>query len=240
MNDTTDRTPSHAPGHTPGHAPDPAPGAPPPLRASDADRDRVAQVLSQALTEGRLTHEEHTERLDAVYASRTLEELAPLTADLPGGRAAVTAASGASSASGAGATPTQPTSQEDTELLASATGSENIVAVLSAAERKGRWLVEPRTNVSALLGSVDLDMRQALLSQNRVVVQTSVILGRVTLVVPHGVEIENRVTSVLGGVGVEKDRPAPAAGAPKVVITGHALLGGIEVKSSPDARPCCW
>ncbi|ASU81920.1 hypothetical protein CDO52_03225 [Nocardiopsis gilva YIM 90087] len=230
MNDTTDRTPARSPDRSP----DSAPGAPPPLRASDTDRDRVAQVLSQALSEGRLTHEEHTERLDAVYTSKTLEELAPLTADLPGGNPA--AAPGASSAA---ATPTQPTTPEDAELLASATGSENIIAVLSTAERKGRWLVEPRTNVSTLLGSVELDMRQALMSQNRVVVQTSVILGGVTLVVPHGVEIENRVTSVLGGVGIEKDRPEPASGAPKVVITGHALLGGIEVKSSPDQRHSC-
>jgi Domain of unknown function (DUF1707) len=40
------------------------PGGPPGLRASDADRDRVAEVLRQAAGEGRLTLDELDERLD--------------------------------------------------------------------------------------------------------------------------------------------------------------------------------
>src|SRR5690606_6348921 len=53
------------------------------MRASDADRDRVAARLREALAEGRLTPDEHSERLDAVYNSKTLGELAPLLRDLP-------------------------------------------------------------------------------------------------------------------------------------------------------------
>jgi hypothetical protein len=53
------------------------------LRAADADRDRAAAVLSGALATGRLTSAEHAERLDAVYAAKTMGDLAPLTRDLP-------------------------------------------------------------------------------------------------------------------------------------------------------------
>ncbi len=53
------------------------------LRAADADRDRAAAQLGGALAVGRLTSTEYAERLDAVYAARTLGELAPLTRDLP-------------------------------------------------------------------------------------------------------------------------------------------------------------
>src|ERR1700691_6056055 len=53
------------------------------LRASDADRDAAAAVLGNALATGRLTSTEHAERLDAVYAAKTLGDLAPLTRDLP-------------------------------------------------------------------------------------------------------------------------------------------------------------
>ncbi|MCK2143397.1 DUF1707 domain-containing protein, partial [Streptomyces sp. WAC00276] len=56
------------------------------LRASDADRDRIADLLRDALAEGRLTAEEHSERIDGVYAARTLGELEPLVRDLPGAR----------------------------------------------------------------------------------------------------------------------------------------------------------
>jgi hypothetical protein len=55
----------------------------PALRASDADRDAVADLLRGAHAEGRLTVEELYERLDAALAARTLGDLAPLTADLP-------------------------------------------------------------------------------------------------------------------------------------------------------------
>jgi Domain of unknown function (DUF1707) len=51
--------------------------------ASDGDRDAAAGVLNEAFAEGRLTADEHTERLRAVFAARTRPELARLTADLP-------------------------------------------------------------------------------------------------------------------------------------------------------------
>jgi hypothetical protein len=59
------------------------------MRASDADRERVAGVLRDAHAEGRLTMPEFEERLEATYAARTLAELAPLTRDLPAPSAAV-------------------------------------------------------------------------------------------------------------------------------------------------------
>ena len=63
---------------------------PPRLRTSDTEREEVAAVLRAAMTEGRLTLEEGEERLGQVYAAKFRDELAPLTADLPGqGRAAL-------------------------------------------------------------------------------------------------------------------------------------------------------
>src|ERR1700728_5356196 len=53
------------------------------LRASDADRESVANVLREAAGDGRLTMDELDERLDAVYAAKTYAQLAPITHDLP-------------------------------------------------------------------------------------------------------------------------------------------------------------
>jgi hypothetical protein len=55
----------------------------PAVLASDADRDAVARVLNEAFADGRLTADEHRDRVHAAYATRTLPELAGLTADLP-------------------------------------------------------------------------------------------------------------------------------------------------------------
>lgn len=57
------------------------------IRASDADRERVAGILRAATGQGLLTLDEVDERLGRVYAATYVAELAPLTADLPeGGR----------------------------------------------------------------------------------------------------------------------------------------------------------
>jgi hypothetical protein len=58
--------------------------APSGIRASDADRERVARILRAATGEGLLTLDEADERLAAAYATRYVHELGPLTADLPG------------------------------------------------------------------------------------------------------------------------------------------------------------
>jgi uncharacterized protein DUF1707 len=60
---------------------DPAPA----VRASDADRERVADALRRHHLDGRLDTDELQERLDRCYAARTTGDLAPLLADLPTG-----------------------------------------------------------------------------------------------------------------------------------------------------------
>lgn len=56
----------------------------PGMLASDADRDAAAGLLGDAFAAGRLTSEEHAERMWAAYGARTWAELAALTSDLPG------------------------------------------------------------------------------------------------------------------------------------------------------------
>ena len=55
----------------------------PEMRASDADRDRVAAILREHTAQGRITMDEFNERLESLYKSKTYGELAKLTSDLP-------------------------------------------------------------------------------------------------------------------------------------------------------------
>src|SRR4030095_16541746 len=52
------------------------------LRASDADREQVATLLSTAYAEGRLSREEHDERVDQLMVAKTFDDLIPITRDL--------------------------------------------------------------------------------------------------------------------------------------------------------------
>jgi nitroreductase len=53
------------------------------LRASDADRELIAERLRVAAGEGRLSADELEGRLEAAFSARTGVELEPLVADLP-------------------------------------------------------------------------------------------------------------------------------------------------------------
>lgn len=60
-------------------APDPAR-----LRIGDAQREAAARDLGEHYAQGRITTEEHHERLDRIWAARTDADLWPVFADLPG------------------------------------------------------------------------------------------------------------------------------------------------------------
>lgn len=72
----------------------------PELRAADTDRAAVAELLGEALRDGRLTVAEYDDRLAAAYGARTLGDLAPLTGDLPAPVPAPTAAPAGCAAGG--------------------------------------------------------------------------------------------------------------------------------------------
>ncbi|MCW2913668.1 MAG: hypothetical protein JWN52_1736 [Actinomycetia bacterium] len=194
----------------------PAPADPSRLRASDTDRDQAADHLREALAEGRLTPEEHAERIELVYSAKTYAELAPVLEDLP---VAPTAGQA-------------PTVQAGPNLPAPAHEAASIVAIFGGAERKGRWLVEPHTNVFTLFGGVELDFREAVLSQREVTVNITCIFGGVDIKVPPGVRVIDSGMAIFGGrsiAGGDPDDP----NAPVIRLTGFTLFGGVDVKRRP-------
>ncbi|TDQ55341.1 DUF1707 SHOCT-like domain-containing protein [Actinorugispora endophytica] len=203
------------------------------IRASDADRDRTAARLRDALAEGRIGHDELEERLDAVYRARTLGELAPVTHDLP-------PAAGTGPASPAEPVGMTVSSEEARRLAAESQGRETVSAVFGGVERAGRWLVEPHTNVSVLCGGIELDLREAVLSQREVVIQCAVALGGLEMVVPHGVRVVSSVNAILGGVDMSKVDNVTDPNAPTIRLTGTCLLGGVEVRTKAPKKKRKW
>jgi hypothetical protein len=55
------------------------------LRIGDAERERAAADLGEHYAQGRLSADEHAERLEQVWAARTAADLVPVFHDLPGG-----------------------------------------------------------------------------------------------------------------------------------------------------------
>lgn len=185
------------------------------IRASDADRDRIADILREAMAEGRLTADEHAERVDLVYRAKTVGELQPLVRDLP-------ASSGAASP--------RPEVQPYGYGPEAADGPvDNLVAVFSSATRKGRWRVGPRTNAFSLFGSVEIDLTEALFSQRLTVINATAIFGSVEIRVPENITLRGNGTGVLGGFDIRSLESVDPE-APVVVVNGYAVFGGVEAK----------
>jgi hypothetical protein len=190
----------------------------PALRASDADRERVVALLRDHHAAGRLTLDEFTSRIGAAYAARTLDELEPLTEDLPGAAPAVR----------------------------TRRGGHLVVAVMSGATRRGRWRVPAETTVIALMGGCKLDLREAVIEEPEVRIDIFACMGGVEIVVPDGVDVELTGIAIMGGKEHSGGRPAPP-GAPVVHVRAFALMSGVHVQTKAlrhaaaggghDARP---
>jgi hypothetical protein len=140
------------------------------LRASDADRDLVITMLSEAAGDGRLSLAEHAERSEQALTARTLGELAQLTSDL-------------SSPAG------QPIRLYP---------RRSVTALFARERRQGRWVVPDSFPVTAFFGDVVLDLRDAILPSHRVIIHVTAIAGQVRLIVPEGIAVEMPGHAVLG------------------------------------------
>lgn len=188
------------------------------LRASDADREHVAELLGRAFAEGRLSTEEHSERLETAYAAKTMGELRVLVEDLPVEFAP----------------PTAPSGQVSPHPEDSATrygGGEQVVAVFGEAKRTGRWLVRSGLNARALFGSVELDLTEAVLEQREITITVNAVFGEVVLRVPDGVILYDEGSSVFGSRKLAAS-PGTVFGpeTPVVRVRGVALFGNVEAK----------
>ncbi|MTE21708.1 DUF1707 domain-containing protein [Streptomyces sp. TRM43335] len=186
----------------------------PEMRASDADRERVAEVLREAVAEGRLDMAEFQDRLDSAYAARTQGELAPLIRDLPRtGTPAEPAEGHRRWADRVGGTPT----------------SRGGVAIMGGFLRRGRWTVPRRFTGFAFWGGGEIDLREARFEDREVEIRCFAIMGGLHIVVPPGVEVEVNGVGIMGGFdhgAVGEGEPA----APRVVVTGLAFWGGVAVE----------
>ncbi|MBK1789337.1 DUF1707 SHOCT-like domain-containing protein [Prauserella cavernicola] len=207
------------------------PGArdPKQLRASDADRERVAQVLHNAMGEGRITMAELEERLGTVYGAKTLGELEPVLEDLPGiqpapqpGQLPVVAQQALPPEARIGGKP----------------GSTTSIAIMSGATRKGNWVLPPQHNSFAFWGGTEIDLRKARFAEKHSTITAVAIMGGVEITVPDDIHVEVTGIGFMGAFEtVDKKNARPEdevpADAPTVKINGFAFWGAVEIKRLP-------
>jgi hypothetical protein len=96
--------------------------------------------------------------------------------------------------------------------------------------RSGRWVVPGRFPLSALFGSVELDLREAILQRRHVFIEANVLCGSVRLLVPEGVQVNVSGRTILSSREV-RTRPAGGAAGPVIEIGGTLVLGSIKART---------
>lgn len=187
------------------------------MRASDADREKVAQVLQQAHGEGRLDLHELDERLAAVYAAKTYGELVPLTADL--------------GVSGPSVMPMPLQQSLPANRIGGTPGSTVSFAFWSGVERRGEWVVPPTHTAVAFMGGVELDLTRARFAEGETTINAYALMGAVEIIVPEDITVRVDGIGFMGAFEDATHKGAPTIpGGPVVRITGFAMMGAVEVK----------
>jgi uncharacterized protein DUF1707 len=186
------------------------------LRASDADRDQVATLLSTAYAEGRLTRDEHDLRIDQLMAAKTFDDLIPITSDL-----VMVNRPTSVTAPGVQSRFTIDTTRQNVQ-------PDRMIAIFGGANRSGKWRVRKNIQALALFGGMDLDLRDAIFEAPVVEISGFWCFGGLDIKVPAGIEVQDQTAGIFGGTDV-RDIGDPVPGSPTLVIKGVALFGGISI-----------
>lgn len=213
----------------------PTPG-PPALRVSDAERQDTARMLQVACSEGRLTLDELDERTRLAYAATYRTDLDDLVRDLvPAQHTDPSPVHHAYAAS----------SQAPARRVTGGDGPGTTLTVMGGSERRGPWTVPARHSALCLMGGIELDLRQARLQAEDTTIVAITIMGGIQILVPDDVHLEVDGIGLMGGFGEDvgpwrhDPRPVRQAppGAPRVRVTGFALMGGVGVRRVPAVSP---
>jgi len=137
---------------------------------SPAARERVIALLTERYSQDHLTLDEFERRAAAAYAARSPDELAELTADLPGG---------------------------DVPAARASLPAGNVGVVLGSIVRD-MHAVPRALDVRTVLGNVELDLTHASFAPGVTEISLHAFMGNIEIQLPPHVGVEDHVSAVLG------------------------------------------
>jgi hypothetical protein len=176
---------------------------------SDHERERAAEILQQACGDGRLTLEEFSVRVGAVWAAESDQELVRATADLA-----------------------------PTPIVGSAQTVDSVTTIFSESKRRGRWrLRSPRVWLRTFFGQTELDLREVVTSQRTIEIAGLCMFGQVTVIVPEGVEVDLTGAVVFSQHNLNLAPVPRVPGTPEVRVDIATWFGQVNVVSKRYSLP---
>jgi hypothetical protein len=190
------------------------------LPPSDDERERAAAFLSARFADDMLSLDAFEERVAAVYRVSTIAELHALTADLA---------------------PAPPPSAESRAVRGAAIADsvparDRRFAILANLEHHSMAVAPRQLALSAVFGNVEIDLRDARFGAGTTEIHVHAVFGHIAVTLPAGTRVEQQASGILGSIECP---PSPWSrarrDAPHVRLTGHALLGAVEVRYAEPA-----
>lgn len=103
-------------------------------------------------------------------------------------------------------------------------------AIFSGCRRQPQGQPFKGGDATAIFGGIELDLRSAEPSPEPMVLDVFILFGGGEIRVPPGWAVDIRTTSIFGGVGHKITEIPVGAGAPRLIITGSTIFGGLEIR----------
>lgn len=180
-----------------------------PRPATDADRRAGAELLQRACGDGRLTLEEFSDRVGAVWAADRTDQIDVAVYGLA----------------------------EPGPIVGSSRTVRRVVNVIGEHRLRGRWRLPGRLRAFNVIGELDLDLCDVVVGEtlpdNTVDITVFSLIGEVSVVVPEGVEVEVGGFVLIGERDVHLAPVPRRAGTPLVRLCVFGLIGEVRVESRP-------
>jgi hypothetical protein len=202
-------------------------------------RDEALAFLRRHIHEGDLTLEEYGIRVERVLLGKTIQEILnavdglptlrdplvmPLPADHPQPTSSDRTSDRRDRATGDRATGVKVDHSRD------AARSRNMFSVFGEAKLRGKWRAGRSVSVLALFGGATIDLRDATLTANELVITGLVAFGSLQIIVPPGSDVEVEGLVVFGSRAHDDDDEEPLPGMPVIRVATTVVFGDISVK----------
>ncbi|WCC79751.1 DUF1707 domain-containing protein [Cutibacterium equinum] len=183
-------------------------------RIGDAERARATDILDNAWVEGKLTRDEHDERVEAALQARTYGDLGGLLSDL-----GATVENIALPAVG---------HQGDPVRVAPGPDTDRMICIMSDTVWASGRTMAKHTNVIGIMGDPCFDLTSMSWASRHITIDLTIFMCDATLLVPDGVRIEDSMSHVLGEVKVlGLSQPGPDA--PVLTLSGTNILSDVVI-----------
>ena len=117
--------------------------------------------------------------------------------------------------------------------VAARTGSQDPTysefAIFSGIERRVASPAFKKADLTAVMGGIEFDLRQAATDQGEAVIEVFVTWGGIEITVPPDWAVSNRITAIMGGV--EDQSAGTQMSQNRLTVKGVVLMGGVTIKT---------